>query len=342
MKKYIKYILFFLILLLITIITLFSIISDDTIIVLKELVNNIKLEYIFILLIIVSLYFILQGIYMKVIFKSLGSEISFLKGTFYAMIEFYFSGITPSSSGGQPVQLYFITKDKIPPTKSIVTLILNTIYFKIIIVLLGMIVIIFNNKYIFNHSSIYTIFFFIGLLCDCFMITFWLALLFNKKIISKIINFLVRLLKKIPFIRKYIQKFDVNELIDNYSSQSNYIKKYPKKVFYTFILTFIQRLLLFSVAYFVYRGLGYNDISYFELIAIQITVQMTIEMFPIPGGALMSETMLRDAFTSIFGIGIAEVGMLFTRAFAFYIPLIVCFIIIMIIVIKNREKYLNS
>ena len=68
---------------------------------------------------------------------------------------------------------------------------------------------------------------------------------------------------------------------------------------------------------------------------------MTIEMFPIPGGALMSETMLRDAFTSIFGIGIAEVGMLFTRAFAFYIPLIVCFIIIMIIVIKNREKYLN-
>ena len=101
-------------------------------------------------------------------------------------------------------------------------------------------------------------------------------------------------------------------------------------------------LLLFSVAYFVYRGLGYNNISYFELIAIQITVQMTIEMFPIPGGALMSETMLRDAFTSIFGIGIAEVGMLFTRTFAFYIPLIVCFIIIMIIVIKNREKYLNS
>lgn len=103
MKKYIKYIIFFLILLLITIITLLYIISDDTIIVFRELVKNIRIEYIFILLIIVSMYFILQGIYMKVIFKSLGSKISILKGTFYSMIEFYFSGITPSSSGGQPV-----------------------------------------------------------------------------------------------------------------------------------------------------------------------------------------------------------------------------------------------
>lgn len=100
-------------------------------------------------------------------------------------------------------------------------------------------VLIFNNKYIFNHSAIYTIFFFIGLLCDRFMIIFWLILLFNKKIISKIFNFLVRIAKKIPFVKKYVQKFDVNELINNYSSQSNYIKKYPKKVFYTFIITLI-------------------------------------------------------------------------------------------------------
>ena len=123
-----KYIIFFLILLLTTLITLFSIISDNTIVIFKELIKNIKFEYIFIILIIIFMYFILQGIYMKVIFKSLNTKISVLKGTFYAMIEFYFSGITPSSSGGQPAQLYFMTKDKIPPTKSIITLILNTIY----------------------------------------------------------------------------------------------------------------------------------------------------------------------------------------------------------------------
>lgn len=336
-----KYIIFFLILLLTTLITLFSIISDNTIVIFKELIKNIKFEYIFIILIIVFMYFILQGIYMKVIFKSLNTKISVLKGIFYAMIEFYFSGITPSSSGGQPAQLYFMTKDKIPPTKSIITLILNTIYFKVIIVLLGILIIIFNNKYIFNHSAIYTIFFFIGLLCDCVLITFWIFLLFNKKIISKIINFIIKIAKKIPFVKNYVQKFDINELITNYSSQSNYIKKHPKIVINTFILTFIQRILLFSIAYFVYKGLGYNNISYFELIVIQITVQITIEMFPVPGGTMMSETMLRDAFASIFGLGVAEVGMLFTRAFAFYIPLIVSFIIIMGVVIKNRNKYLN-
>ena len=144
MKKYFKYLIFFLILLLITSITLVSIISDNTIIVFKELVENINYKYIILLIIIVLSYFVLQGIYMKVIFKSLNTKISILKGVFYSMVEFYFSGITPSSSGGQPVQLYFLTKDKIPPTRSIITLLLNTIYFKIIIVLLGVIVMVFN------------------------------------------------------------------------------------------------------------------------------------------------------------------------------------------------------
>ena len=150
MKNKKKYVLMFLFFVLIIFFTFYSIFDKNS---LSSIVNNIKkinIIYIIICLIIVFLYFLLQGIYMKSILKALDKKISLKKGMFYSIVEFYFSGITPSSTGGQPVQLYYMTKDKIPMRKGYITLMLNTIYFKLIILILGILVLIFKNTYLFN------------------------------------------------------------------------------------------------------------------------------------------------------------------------------------------------
>ena len=107
---------------------------------------------------------------MKSILKALKKKITLKRGIFYSLVEFYFSGITPSSTGGQPVQLYYMTKDKIPMRKSYITLMLNTIYFKLIILILGIIILIFKNTYILNHSIVYIIFFILGFVVDSLLV----------------------------------------------------------------------------------------------------------------------------------------------------------------------------
>ena len=121
---------------------------------------------------ILILYFICQGIYMKYILKSLNVNISLRKGIFYSLVEFFFSGITPSSTGGQPLQLYYMTKDKIPMRKGYITLILNTVFFKLVLVILGIIVLIFNSSYILHSKLIYQIFFVLGFILDLVLIIF--------------------------------------------------------------------------------------------------------------------------------------------------------------------------
>ena len=91
----------------------------------------------------IFIYFLCQGIYMKSILKALNHKITIVRGMFYSIVEFFFSGITPSSTGGQPIQLYYMSKDKIPMRKSYITLLLNTIYFKLILLFLGVIVLLF-------------------------------------------------------------------------------------------------------------------------------------------------------------------------------------------------------
>jgi hypothetical protein len=81
--------------------------------------------------------------------------------------------------------------------------------------------------------------------------------------------------------------------------------------------------------YAIYRALGFNSISYIEMLAIQVCAQITMEASPIPGGAGLSEGIFHSLFIVIFASKLADVGMLLTRTFTFYIPMLVSAIIIL-------------
>ena len=258
------------------------------------------------------------------------------------MVEFYFSGITPSSTGGQPMQLYYMAKDNIPIRKSYITLMLNTIYFKLIMVILGIIVLLFNSSYVFGSAIIYKFFFILGFLFDCILVIIGMFLLFKTELIKSIFIRFVSFFKKFKIFKKRLNKVDTDEVMERYKDEIDFVKSHKKTVLFTFIITFIQRLLMFSIIYIVYRALGYNTYNYFELLIIQVSVQIAIEVLPLPGGAGLSEGMLHNIFILIFSVELADVGMLLTRTFTFYIPLILCGIVILLKYILDKKNHYNA
>lgn len=274
---------------------------------------------------------------MKIVLKSLSYKISLKKGIFYSFVEFYFSGITPSSTGGQPVQLYYMTKDNIPIRKSYITLMLNTIFFKLIMLIFGVFVLLVNRSYVFNGPIVYKICFFLGFIVDLIIVLLGFFLLFKISIIEFLYNKLQGILKKFKILRLK-NKSDNSEVIERYKDEINYIKTHKLLVFITFLITFLQRITLFSIIYVIYRALGYNGYSYLELFIIQLSVQISIEALPLPGGAGLSESMLHDIFTVIFSIKMADVGMLLTRTFTFYIPLVLCGLVILVNFLLSKKK----
>ncbi len=330
----------FLILILIILATFYSIYDKGSLRIISSSIRNIKFYYVIIGVSIIALYFVLQGLYMKKMLNLFHKKISLKRGMLYSMIEFYFSGITPSSTGGQPVQLYYMTKDKIPVKTSYIVLILNTIYFKIVLLVLSIIILIFRSSYVFSNDFVYLMFIFLGFLFDLVIILSGLLLLFNKKVVKKIISVVYKFGKNIKFIKNKIANKDIDTILEKYNSEIEVLKANKKVLWETFFITFIQRLLLFSIAYVVYKALGFSEYSYIDLLTIQITVQVAIEVLPLPGGAWLSENMLYDMFNTIFNVSFANVGMLLTRTFSFYIPLLTCGFIILIYstIIKRREK----
>ncbi len=331
-----------LVLILIVFLTLNHIYDKESLRIIITSINNINPVYILIGLLIVISYFTLHGSYVKIMLKTLKQDISLRRGIFYSLVEFYFSGITPSATGGQPVELYYMTKDKIPVRNSYIVLILNTISFKVTLLILGILVLIFKGSYIFSNNTIYILCFFIGFIADIILVTMYLFLLFNKKLIKTILSKLYAIGKHIKKLNNFLEKRSIDNIMDKYSNELQFIKDNKKTVFITFIITFIQRVLMFSIAYIVYRALGFSEYNYFDLLTIQISVQLAIEVMPLPGGAWLSENMIYSMFVMIFAEKYSDVGMLLTRTFSFYIPIIISgFIILMDAIIKKEKPKKN-
>ena len=326
------------ILILIIYFTLNNILDKKSLKAILKVISNIRFYYVIIGLFLISFYFLLQGIYMKLILESFKIKIPLKKGIFYSLIEFFFSGITPSSTGGQPVQLYYMKKDKIPIKNSYITLLLNTIYFKIILVFLGIFVILLKRKFIFSNDFVYVFFFKFGFISDLIFIFICFLLLFNKNVIKKILTKLYSILNRFKKIKK---ENNIDKIINEYNNEINSLKNNKKVLLLSFIITFIQRISMFSIAYLIYRALGFNKYNYVDLLTIQVSVQLAIEILPIPGGSLLSEMMMYDMFSMIF-LKNSEVAMLLTRTFSFYIPILTSGFVILIydihIKLINKRK----
>ena len=299
---------------------------------------NVNPIYILISLLLVALYFVCQGIYTKLIFKALGRKYKVIKGAYYGMIEYLFSGITPSSSGGQPMVIYYMKKEHIPVKQSTIVMLMNTIFFKLFLVCGGITILIFKPDYVFNTNSLITIFFFLGLGLDLFLTVFYSLFFYKQKLIRIIFTITYKLYYKITNKNKDYKK-RVNEILEQYGNEKEVIKKHKKDVAKALIITFIQRILMCSVIYVVSKGLGFNSISYFNMLLLQIFVQISIEAIFLPGGTGISEYVSGNMFIAIFG-ALSTTGMLLFRLLTFYIPILfIAVLYVFMVIFKYKHKH---
>lgn len=64
-------------------------------------------------ILLAEVFHLSEGINLRILLGSFGNPVTFWQGMKYAYIGFFFSSITPSSTGGQPAQLYAMKKDGI-------------------------------------------------------------------------------------------------------------------------------------------------------------------------------------------------------------------------------------
>lgn len=327
-KKLVLSIVFFVLMLALTIYILFK---DNDISSVISIATSVNINFLLICTLLVVLYLLFEGLYLLVTFKSLKQKTSLTKCFAYSCIEYYFSAITPSSTGGQPFQSYYMAKDGIPVTKSTIALILNTYTFKIVLLVLGVLCMVLKPGIVFHNGVLFNIFLAFGFIVNLVIIVGCFLIMKSKRKVKKFVIWLVNLLGKLHLKKspeETIKKMD--DYMADFKKGATYLKKHPALTFKVLGLTLLQRLCMFSIGYVVYLAFGLTGFSYLDFLAIQVIISIAIDSLPFPGGMGITEVMMLRIYLPVYGENMLTASVLLTRLFSYYFCLILSGTVVLI------------
>lgn len=321
------------------ILTFYIILKDQNIGEIFEVLGTVKIQYILIAVGCMCIYVMCEAINIGRTLKTLNEESSFFKNIKYALIGMFFSGITPAASGGQPMQIYYMYKDKISVANSTLALLINLSSMQVVTISLAIISIIVNHN-ILNTALIWL--FVIGIGLNASALSLLLIAIFSKKLLQKLIDFVVKIMKKLK-IKNVEQKQEKIQLeLSEYCNSSDYIKNNKLVMLKIIFTTYIEFIALYSVSYWVYCSFGLNEYNIFRVISIQAVLYGTVSGIPSPGAVGVTEGGFIEIFKTVFPSSIINSAMIINRGINFYLLIIVSAIVTMINAIKKERKVEKS
>lgn len=285
-------------------------------------------------IVIMFMYFLMESYNIKCILKSFGEKISILKALKFTLIGFFFSGITPAASGGQPMEIYYMTKEKIKGAHATMTLLIQLCGFQISTLFFGIVCAIINFKIF--ENGIFPIFL-IGIAINGFALAVMLISIFSKKLTKKVIKIGIGILNFFRF-KRVDEK--VNTLLEGmlrYNESSRYIKKHKKEFAIAIFRVMIQIIFYYLIPFCIYRAFGLKDYNVFQFFTMQAVLYTTTSGIPLPGAIGISETVFLTIFGSAFGTELLSSAMLLNRGISFYLFMIFSVIIVLINAISKKN-----
>lgn len=336
-KKYFRNLILFI---LIILLTFYIILKDQSISKIIDVLSSIDLKYILIAIICMCVYLICEAINIGRTLKVLGEKSTFYRNIKYALIGFFFSSVTPAASGGQPMQIYYMNKDKISVANSTLSLLINLTSMQIVTISIAIISLFFNYGYM---NSILIGLFIIGIFLNATALGLLLVSLFSKRMTKGLINIAIKLLEffRIKNIEDKKKKLE-NEL-SKYQASAKYIKSNKKVILKTLITTYIQFLVYYSISYWVYRSFGLKEYNILQILSMQSVLFATVSGIPSPGAVGVSEGGFLEIFRNVYSDNILNEAMLLNRGVNFYLFVVISSIIVMLYTVRDKkEEKLND
>lgn len=273
--------------------TFYILFKDQNILEIFGILKSVKLQFVAIAIGCMFLYLVLEAINLGRTLKNLDERTSFWQNVKYAFIGFFFSSITPAASGGQPMQVYYMYKDKISVANSTLALLINLTSMQIITIGFALFSLIFNYQYL---NKVLIICFIIGILLNSTALLLLIIGVYSRRLSKWLIEFALKVLKFFRVKNLDAKKEKFESELARYQESAVYIRNNRLLMLKVLLTTLMQFTIYYSITYWTYRALGFNQHNIAEIITMQSVLFATVSGIPSPGAVGVSE----GAFTEIF------------------------------------------
>lgn len=320
-KKIIQFVLFFAIMLL----TFYVVFRDQDLPAVLAAAAGMPLPFIVAAMLLGLFFASAEGIMIWYLLRSMGRACSFCRCILYSFVGFFYSGITPSATGGQPMQLYYMNKDGCKASDATVILMTMALAYKLVLVIIGLWILLVWYRPLKDFMGEYMLLYFAGIVLNLIVVLaiIWVMLFPGVLVRTAVLleRSLIRLhiWKENPGRQKKIQDF-----AESYGRAVSFLAGHRDRLAAVLVITLLQRCSMFCLTYVIYRGFGLVGGGAYRIMALQAAVYIAVDMLPIPGAQGITELVYRKVFQEIFTGGCLLPSMLVSRGMNFYVPLIIC------------------
>ena len=128
----------------------------------------------------------------------------------------------------------------------------------------------------------------------------------------------LKLLEHVKFLKKKESRLKkLEESMDQYHATAAFWAGHKRIILNVFLITLVQRCILFTITYWAYRSLGLHSVGFFAITLLQSMISVSVDMLPLPGGMGISETLYIRMFEPVFG-NLLLPSMLLSRGLSYY------------------------
>ena len=241
----------------------------------------------------------------------------------FSSVGFFFSCVTPSATGGQPMQIYYMKKEKIPIPVSTVILMIVTITYKLVLVVIGLGILLLGRDFLHRYLEGILPVFYLGLGLNIFCVSFMTILVFHPVFAEKILHAGRNLLERLRLIRHKKERIEkLQKSMGVYRETAAYLGAHKHVLAHVILVTFVQRIALFAVTGCVYAAFHLSGTSMWDVILLQAVISVSADMLPLPGGMGISEKLFLIIFVPVFG-SLTLSAMVLSRGLGYYSQLII-------------------
>ncbi|PXV84757.1 hypothetical protein C8E03_12215 [Lachnotalea glycerini] len=304
------------------VITFYYIFHGQDMVELRRYIRNADVSYWLVAVLCVIFFIGSESVIIFYMMHTIKQKIHLGHCFLYSFVGFFFSCITPSATGGQPAQIYYMRKDKIPTPIATLVLMVVTITYKMVLVILGLLVVVIRPIEMIQYLQPVLGWCYLGLILNVFCVSYMLLLVFHPTMAKNTLKMIIMLLHKIHLVKRsnhYLEK--IEHAMQQYQDVASYFRIHKWVVWNVLLITIVQRLLLFYVTYLTLQSFGFKGMGMTTIVVLQGMISVAVDMLPLPGGMGISEKLFLTIFTPICG-SITLPAMVVSRGLGYYTQLI--------------------
>ena len=311
------------IILVITVIVMYILLKDHFMGIVKIL-NNLDLKYIVIALIIFIFSLFLKA-YVSYLSVNEKKKYSVLDAFKHTLIVQLFNGITPFSTGGQPMEIYMLSKHDISVSKSTNIVLQNFIFYQLALVIVGMVAVIFNAVYgIFPKVHLLKELILVGFIINTLVAIIIVFISISKKFTKLCLNIIIHILNKLRVVKdkeKAINKW--NKSLTEFHESAKVIRDNKRLLIVGIWLNIISLLCLYITPLFIAFSMrNYTSLNIITTLTASAYVLIIGSFVPIPGASGGIEYGFLSFFGNFFKTSMTNAILLVWRFITYYMPMI--------------------